>query len=237
MESLGFSPVAYAYPGGGGNLPSTKQALADAGFLSGRLHHPAHSRDPYIIPGNTLVPDDWYGLPTLVMADISDGPGMEQAINSTDELTHYLDEALTRRAWLISTYHNIGGEPGTGHYKMSEFITDLEAIKARSFWSASFNDATLYIMERAQAEVSMQRILDASGAIQELQLRIDDHSTDPRFIQPLTVMFPISEVWYGLDLGVYRDDLLQEVINFNSSKGKVSLPPDEQQYVIRPLSI
>ena len=36
MQELGLKPVSYAYPGGYGHEPETRQALEAAGFLSGR---------------------------------------------------------------------------------------------------------------------------------------------------------------------------------------------------------
>lgn len=39
MELFGLKPIAYAYPGGYGFKPENRHALADAGFLCGRMHN------------------------------------------------------------------------------------------------------------------------------------------------------------------------------------------------------
>ena len=155
MVEIGLTPVVYAYPGGMGYTDHVRKALADAGFLSGRMHHTKYHKDPYIVPDDVRSPDDWYELPTLVMQDITDAPDAAYSINDTEELIPYLDETLRRGAWLICTYHGIGDGPGTGHYKMPIFTTDLREIQDRDFWVASINDATLYVREREHAEASI----------------------------------------------------------------------------------
>ena len=58
MERLGLAPVAYGYPRGGGSKADVKRALADAGFLAGRL---SGGSSPYIVPGAEKTPENWYG--------------------------------------------------------------------------------------------------------------------------------------------------------------------------------
>jgi len=48
-ERLGLKPVAFAYPGSHGDLPRTRAAVRDAGFLSARMFRAAARGDPYIV--------------------------------------------------------------------------------------------------------------------------------------------------------------------------------------------
>ena len=66
MQKLGLKPVAYAYPRGGGHEEETRRALADAGFLSGRLAEQA-GQSPYIVADSSTSPEDWFFLPAIVM--------------------------------------------------------------------------------------------------------------------------------------------------------------------------
>ncbi|RMH71854.1 MAG: hypothetical protein D6675_05725 [Gemmatimonadetes bacterium] len=112
MTGLGITPVAYAYPGGHGRTQSTHQALADAGFLSGRMFEASDSRNnPYIMSNEETEPENWFALPSLVMmsSDFSENPDV---IHDTAELIPFLEGAIKRRAWLITTYHAIGNPEG-----------------------------------------------------------------------------------------------------------------------------
>src|SRR5262249_27648172 len=67
MQSLGLKPVAFAYPTGHASRQSTRDAVRDAGFVSARIFRASSRREPYIVPGETRAPDDWYALPSLVI--------------------------------------------------------------------------------------------------------------------------------------------------------------------------
>lgn len=111
IQQFGLKPVGYAYPHGKGNKAETRRALADAGFLSGRMHSIGHHNNPYIMLDSILIPEDRYVLPTLVMQDDTFNQ-CDWCINNTTELVPYLEETLRRKAWLILTYHSIGDEEG-----------------------------------------------------------------------------------------------------------------------------
>ena len=109
MKAIGLAPVAYAYPLGAGHELKTRRALQESGFLSGRTFLIALHRDPFIMPGGAMEPDDWFYLPTLIMMDRTFVAAAEhdEAVNDTAELVPFLDGALDRLAWLILTYHAI----------------------------------------------------------------------------------------------------------------------------------
>ena len=119
MQSSGIKPVAYAYPGGYCYAASTRRALAASGFLSGRRFASADHIDPYVCPGDELTPKDWYNLPSVVMftEEASNDP---LAIHNTEKLIPFLDENVRRRAWIITTYHEIKDGPG-GTYRVQDF--------------------------------------------------------------------------------------------------------------------
>lgn len=57
IKSYGFEPVAYAYPYGAGLRDSTRLALKNSGFLSGRLNQTEfEGYGPCIMPGDETAP-------------------------------------------------------------------------------------------------------------------------------------------------------------------------------------
>jgi len=213
MKQMNLKPVAFAYPGGHADRPRTRAAVKDAGFLSARIFRAASRRDPYIVPDDVREPSDWYTLPTLVMMghafDVRD-----HAVNDTAELTPYLEEALRRTAWLITTYHSINEPDGYGFYPLAGFVEDLQAIKARDFWVASINDATLYVRERAAAKVSYRWIYRAGDQL-GLALSVDDGLPADVYDFPLTILVRTPATWRGRRVEVYdvrmASTLMQEV--------------------------
>lgn len=229
MEGIGIKRVAYAYPGGYGYRDSTRIALAEAGFLSGRMHHTAGRRNPYIIPDTLMEPHDWYQLPTLVM-QAYEFNNNESAINNTNELIPFLDEAIRKKAWIITSYHSIGSGEGWGFYYLSNFINDLDAIKSRDFWVASMNDITLYILERKDVSVFYEGIYNSSGILNKIDILLSDELPNDLYDQTLTVLFTIPEEWVGGIIEIYQGDDLIDKIIFNYEEVMLSLKPNEQVY-------
>ncbi len=233
MERMGLTPVAYAYPRGNAENEETRRALADAGFLAGRLAStPSDDYPPYIAPGDAAAPADWFYLPALQM-EASDFQQCGHCINDTDELIPILDEALEQTAWIIPVYHNIGRSSGFGPYRWEHFQSDMRAIAARDFWVASMNEVTLYMREREQAEVTMT-IVEQDGAIASIQAVLSDGLDNQRFDQPLTLIFTPPADWAGLPVRVTQNNRLVDWIFLGDGPAIVSLPPNEQPYTFQP---
>lgn len=194
MRALGLKPVAFAYPTGHASRRSTRDAVQEAGFLSGRTFHASSRHDPYIVPDDVREPSDWYALPSLVMMGRQSDP-RDNAINDTKELEPFLDETLARRAWLILTYHDINKPGGYGFYPLETFRSDLRAITARDFWVGSMNDVTLYVRERAAARI--RHAWRRTDGAPVLRMTLDDGLPDDRFDQPLTVLVRAPRAWRG----------------------------------------
>ena len=186
------------------------------------------------MPDEDMSPKDWYGLPSLVMFDSDSFPEADRAINTTEELTPYLDEAVNRRAWLILTYHDIGGKPGSGHYTIDSFQSDLDAVARRDFWVASMNEVTLYARERERSTVEYEYLEDVAGNIKAISVIVNDRSDDPRYDQPLTILFTIPESWKGRSMDLYDGGSLIGPGIIQGRSGQVNLIPGERRYEIRP---
>lgn len=233
MKSMGIKPVAYAYPGGYCSLESTRRALAASGFLSGRRFTGLDYADPYICPNDELVPKDWYDLPSLVMYSYEYTNGDPRTVHNTVGLIPFLDEALRRRSWLITTYHEIKDGPG-GTYHVQDFRNDIQAIKARDFWIASFTDATLYLRERANARLEFSPEFAADGSFSSARLLLSDNLPNTLYNHPLTVRLSMPEAMLGQRLRVTQDG--REVVSaIIASSMLLSLQPNERPYILHVL--
>ena len=229
MVASGARPVAYAYPGGYCWAQSTRQALAASGFLSGRRFNAQDHGDPFICPDEELVPDDWYNLPSLVMFsyEFANDP---RTIHNTEDLLPFLDEALNRTAWLITTYHEIKDGPG-GTYGVQDFREDIRAIRQRDFWFASFSDVTLYLRERAAATV---RVLpDSPAGTSSIRLLLSDGLSDNIYDHPLTVLLTVPEYWKGERAAIIQDGVQIATVIIDSEELLLSLRPNEHPYTLQ----
>lgn len=232
MQSLGLKPVAFAYPTGHAGRQSTRDAVRDAGFLSARIFRASSRRDPYIVPGGTRAPDDWYTLPSLVMMGRESDP-RDNAINDTEELRRYLDEAVLRGAWIITTYHGINQPGSYGFYPLDTFVADLRAITARDLWAGSLNDVTLYVREREHAR--LEHAWRREHGLPVLRLILDDGLPDDRFDQPLTVLVRAPRAWRGRPVEL-RDPDGRVVSRVEAAGGRTPLAldvlPDRRTYTV-----
>ena len=237
MEDLGLEPVAYAYPRGAGGEAETQQALADAGFLAGRLSFPALGQTPYIVPEAATAPENWFFLPGLTMESIRFRE-CEWCINDTSELVPILDQALARTAWIIPVYHNIGRGAGWGFYEWEDFEGDVRAIAARDFWVAPMNDVVLYLRERERAEAAMQeapmQVIERDGLTRRIAFVLADGLDDDRFDQPLTLRFRRPADWFGAPLEVTQNGRLVARIAAFAETAAISLLPNEEPYLVQP---
>jgi hypothetical protein len=231
IQQFGLKPVGYAYPYSKGNKAETRRALADAGFLSGRMHSISHHNNPFIMSDSILIPEDWYGLPTLVMQDYAFNQ-CDRCINNTAELIPYLEETLQRKAWLILTYHSIGDEEGWGFYKMSEFETDMSSIKERDFWNASLNDITLYSRQREKAKVKANQAIDHSGRIRQLEITLSHSLSNAIYGHPLTIVLDVPVEWLSYSITVSQNNYTVQTVVFDTVKGKINLEPSQQKYLL-----
>ena len=227
VRGLGLKPVAYAYPGGAGKETKTKKALAEAGFLSGRLHFSEKMNAPYIVPGSQTEPDDWFGLPTLVMQDYAFNR-CKRCVNNNDQLIPYLDEAIREKAWIILTYHAIGNKKKYGFFKYAEFQKNIYAVKERNFWNASMNAVTLYIRERLHAEVKIVPVLK-HHKVDEMRITVSDNLPNNIYDQPLTVMFHIPKEWIDETIALMEKGQTVKTFVYPSIDAMISLPPDETE--------
>ena len=230
MQSLGLKPVAFAYPTGHASRPSTRDAVREAGFLSARTFRASSRREPYIVADGLTEPEDWFTLPTLVIMGRQSDPN-DNAINDTEELRPYLDEALARGAWIITTYHSINKPGAYGYYPLDSFVSDLRAITARDLWAGSINDVTLYVRERARA--SLEHAWRRKRGVPVLHLRLEDGLPDDRFDQPLTVLVRAPRAWRGRAVEL-RDPAGGVAARVESRDDRLPLaldvPPDGRTY-------
>ncbi len=231
MQEWGMTPIAYAYPRSAGHEAETQQALADSGFLSGRLLT-RNSADFYNIPGDQLAPDNWFGLMSAEMQSI-DFEGCKPCVNDNAELMPVLDEALAQTAWLILTYHAIGQPEWYGWYHYDEFQKDVQAIAARDFWTASMNDITLYVRERADTVLTVDVVAGNAGT-ESIAITLSDGLDNARFNHPLTVLFDLPTDWVGRPFTVMQDgELLLDEVVFDTEAAKLHLLPNERAYILR----
>ena len=229
MRKLGLKPVAYAYPRGAGHEEDTQRALADAGFLSGRLGGPA-GQSPYIVPDSSTSPENWFLLPALTM-ESHDFQQCDGCINDTGELLPILDTAIEKTAWIIPVYHNIGRETGWGPYRWGDFRGDVRAIAARDFWVAPMNNVVLYIREREKAVVEMETI-EQDGVTEQIRLTLSDGLDNERFDQPLTMIFTAPPDWVGQPVQITQNERHVDWIFPETGITTFSVQPNEAPYAL-----
>lgn len=231
MEDWGLKPVAYAYPRNGGQERETQQALAAAGFLSGRLIT-TRERDFYHLADSELAPENWFALGSVEMQSLEfDNCGA--CVNDNGELVPILDQALELGAWVILTYHNIGRPEGWGWYDGEEFRKDVRAVAGRDFWNAPLNDITLYARERERAAIAITAIGNYRTAAGYVELTLADGLDNGRFDQPLTVLFEQPAEWVGKTFTVAQDDIVVGEFRFDTRRAMISLLPNERPYTLR----
>ena len=231
MQQLGLKPVAYAYPRGAGHEEETRRALADAGFLSGRLAEQA-GQSPYIVADSSTSPEDWFFLPAIVMESY-DFQQCDFCTNNTEELTPILDTAIEKTAWIIPMYHNIGRKTGWGPYGWEEFRGDVRAIAARDFWVAPMNNVVLYIREREGATIETEAI-EHDGATEQIRLTLSDGLDNERFDQPLTLIFTLPPAWVGQPVHITQNERHIDWIFPETGITTFSVLPNEVPYILKP---
>ena len=233
MQRWGLQPVAYAYPRSAGHEAETQRALADAGFLSGRLQT-TRRREFYNLAGSRLAPDNWYALKALEMQSI-EFANCRRCINDNRELTPVLDEALRRTAWVILTYHAIGHPEWWGWYDWDEFRKDVRSIAARDFWVAPMNDIVRYVRERELATVTVDEFRPAAGGAPEhIEITLADGLDNDLFDQPLTLLFDLPAEWVGVPFTVAQGGEIMRTYVFDTEDAMLSLQPNELPYVLAP---
>lgn len=238
MVNQGFHPVSYAYPHGGGRLPETRQALKEAGFLSGRLFEPEFEEyGPYITPGDEMEPPYWLSLPSLRMEDLG-FQNRSDAVNNAQELIEHLDTNIELGAWLISTYHNIGwdGETdgrtvGWGYYKRENFYEEMLYVKEKreegKIWLASMDDVTLYMMQRNNASYNLEQVGEKS-----YELMLDDGLDNELFRMDLTLRFTVDPAFINKKLVISSENQKIDEIEIDSDEILVNLHPSGVSYYI-----
>lgn len=236
MSEMGLKPVAYAYPEGKGLKPETQKALSESGFLSGRLHFSPKMTAPYILSNSEKEPENWFGLPTLVMQDFAYSQ-CKDCTNNNEELIPYLEETLKRNAWIILTYHAIGDEKGYGFFKRDEFKKNIFSIKERNFWNASMNAVTLYIRERLHANVHLSPSYDFHKKIEALEITVSDSLPNDVYDQPLTVLFTLPKEWVHKTIALEENGQTIKTFVSDSPQAMIHIKPDEIQRKLVPFKI
>jgi hypothetical protein len=232
MKKMGLKPVAYAYPFGAGLKNRIHRALSAAGFLSGRTYSFGGEKSPFIMPYGQRQPQDWGWLPSLAMEDYSFRQTKNCIINN-EHLIPFLNGALTKKAWLILTYHSIGYPEGWGFYQLEEFRKDLDAIKSRDFWNASLNDITLYTFERSQARCAVRMMTKRNSWPLEFKLLLSDGLENTRFNIPLTIAVRPNRDWTGRTISVYqRGHCMTTQSVRDTTVVLLSLLPNEKIYTV-----
>ncbi|MCX6152214.1 MAG: hypothetical protein NTX22_16935 [Ignavibacteriales bacterium] len=227
MIEIGVKPVAYAYPGGWGFFLKTRTALKDAGFLCGRRFDELDNvLDPYIMPDTSTQPADWFALPSLTMQSV-DFQGNVTCVNNTSELIAFLDEAVQKRAWLISTYHFIGNKSGWGYYELPEFENDLRAIKSRDIWCTHLADVVLYSLERKNANAIAMLVNDKYDSPVKIKISLADGLPNDYYNQPLTIKLEIPNEWIGKEIVLLSGKSIQQIFKFESKQIQVSILPND----------
>ena len=225
MKEWGLHPVAYSYPRGAGNAPTTQKALADSGFLSGRLHYSKFMTQPYLVSDQEKEPPNWFALPTLVMQDHSFS-NCEKCVGTNQQLIPYLDQTLNKTAWIILTYHAIGDEKGYGFIKLDQFKKNLESIKERDFWVASLNTVTLYVRERAHAQVNFNPVFHGEK-LEQIDLTLSDQLPNDIYNQPLTLVLTLPTQYIGRELLIRENGTVIYSSKIQTATPMISILPDE----------
>lgn len=238
IKSYGFNPVAYAYPYGAGRLISTRNALEDAGFLSGRLNQTVfEDYGPCIMANGESAPPDWMRLPALRMESYDfEGCGGEECINDPQEFFSHLEPCVEQGGWLLNTYHAIGfdgetdGRPvGWGFYRRTDFYEEMERVaELRSegkLWLAQMEEATLYARQRHAAEYSVER-----KGEKEFEISLKDGKDRDVFHMPLTLKLAVDEELLGSEARVYDFDGNEISAFVLENDVLLNLVPSEQRY-------
>jgi hypothetical protein len=225
-ENLDIIPISYAYPLGSGYLETTTMALRDAGFVAGRMHHPAARLNPYIVPDDMTTPVDWFRLPSLVMQDF-DFVQDEMAINDAAELIPFLDGTIERTAWLITTFHAIGQLDGWGFFRMDEFEKILVAISQRDMWVGRMDDVTRYILQRENAVLDVDYAEFEMGRI---KVRLMHGLDSERFSHEMTVSFDIPIDLVGKHVTVHHEGVPKQHFLAIGTRVMLNLTPSDKAY-------
>lgn len=123
------SPVeSFVYPSGRYNTTS-RRAVAYAGFKSART----------LDLGLNHAFCDLFALRAVAL-----GPGM-----TVDDLTVWMEQAVTSRTWLIVVLHLVARHNPTGYpyfCSLSEFQRLLDAVQSQPFWIATQRQVVRYLM-------------------------------------------------------------------------------------------
>jgi len=185
MDTWGFAPRAYAYPGSSGLLPSTQQANRDAGFICAR----GSTLDPdtwHLLSGATPQEPNWYFLPAVPL-----GNGSYRHLQQHEDLAPVLDQALDLESWVILMYHAVGIPELWGFYDYEEYLADLDQIAAGDYWVAHLGQAAAYARERAGLTVSLTAATDRARTY---HLSFRDGLDDGAFAEPLTATLQLSSL-------------------------------------------
>jgi hypothetical protein len=110
---------------------------------------------------------------------------------------------------------------------MEDFKSDITAIKALDFWTASMNQVVLYIKEKKDARLLIKWKKNKFDDVEKIIITLNDGLPDDYYDQPLTISFDIPGYWINRQLGLFKNGIQIDEFTFNSTRAKISLIPSE----------
>ncbi len=95
------------------------------------------------------------------------------------------------------------------------------------------NDITLYVRERENAVITVERV-EGSAGTESVEITLSDGLDNLRFNQPLTILFDQPTDWVGGPFAVSQNGELLDERVFDTEAAMLSLKPNEQPYLLRP---
>lgn len=162
----------------------------------------------YLNPFDGKLPGQWYNLLTRGIGDVE----------TTNERNQWVDSSVENTSWLIEMWHNISPNGDSGYQPISTDMAreHLEYLvnkrKTNEIWIASFVDATKYIKEQQNANVTAYLEDDLIC----VDLNVDYNTLDKAvFSYPLTVKMEIPINWRDDDIQIEGEniDYIRKVVD------------------------
>lgn len=224
MTEWGLKPSVYAYPGSLGYLARTQLANMLAGFISARGGRTTID-EFFICPDNKTEPDNWYYLPSAIIASENSA-----YINNDAEIQYILNLTLDKTAWIILMYHSIGFVGGYHYYPMDEFVKDLDFIAANDFWCGNMDLVVKYIKERNNFNFK-ETFISSNSEMSSYKVEFFDNLENEMYNQPLSIEFEMNgESFRSIKLvspegSEVQNEVTNGFVTFN-------IIPDEKEYIV-----
>jgi len=222
LVNWGFKPKTYAYPGWSGKKNTTQLANKLAGFIAARGKNDTPD-SMYICPGEISEPPNWYYMPCAAAGNY------DPYIMSHSQMAPIIDTTFEKNAYLIITYHSVGNIDGWGYYPYDDFISDLEQIRSKDFWSGNMDDVVCYIKERNAFTPDIEFSKSSDDSIR-YNVSFRDNLDNSIFNQPLTCEISFADS-INVEEIVFSPPLADgNRFNVVDKKITVNVIPDESKY-------